>query len=156
MDCRWVVLLHQVGAVKTQRSFADQDHWDWMFQDAADREARLLTWATEPLDFAGLPWDPSKRDGVQIVENAIRLGDHRAVYLTKEGSISGQRGRVTRRLAGSIRGSQRNARECVFRCETDESCMPGWPVGTEWTLTWTLLDQDSLQTRLTLHRHAQG
>ncbi len=64
-------------------------HYDWMLE--RENGHALLTF----------------RVGVRIDEPArtrfegVRLGDHRAAYLTYEGDVSGGRGRVTRVAAGT-------------------------------------------------------
>lgn len=79
---RFAVLLHQVPA-----SSHESDHFDLLLED----DGTLLTWR--------LPVEP-------LLENnrclANKLPDHRLVYLTYEGSISGNRGTVTRVAEGEL------------------------------------------------------
>lgn len=80
---RKFVVLHHV--------FADSAHWDLML----DTGQALATWqlTSDP----GVLADPASRSGVA----ARRIGDHRRAYLDHEGSVSGNRGRVTRCESGT-------------------------------------------------------
>jgi len=64
------------------------EHWDLMLEHGD----LLLTWQLErePTDSAALPIP------------ARRIGDHRKVYLTYEGPVSGDRGEVRRVDAGEV------------------------------------------------------
>jgi hypothetical protein len=73
---RFVVLEHEWGGV----------HWDFMLEDGD----HLRTWAIDQPIVAG----------ADLAARA--LPDHRLVYLTYEGSISGARGTVKRIDAGSF------------------------------------------------------
>ena len=73
MASRFVILHHQLD---------DGEHWDFMLE----RGEVLLTWRLdrEPIDRSALPL------------KATRIEDHRRVFLTYEGPISGRRGVVSR------------------------------------------------------------
>jgi len=83
---QYVVVHHQVGATGKIRD-ADS-HFDWMF----DRGDALWTWATDqyPEPMSTGPLD------------AVRLADHRRVYLDYEGRVSGDRGEVSRVESGAF------------------------------------------------------
>lgn len=83
---QYVVLYHELSEDE-QLSRTSRSHFDWMFE----HENGLATWATETL--------PSKDQSLELI--AIRLPDHRKAYLTYEGAVSGNRGHVTRREAGT-------------------------------------------------------
>ncbi len=78
---RFVVLFHRMPP-HSERA----DHWDWMFE----WNGALLTWACEQCPDENLE------------ANASRLDDHRLAYLEVEGPISGDRGHVSRVLAGDL------------------------------------------------------
>lgn len=65
-------------------------HWD-MLIDLDACQARVATWSINqlPTDFAYSGW-------------AIKLTDHRRIYLNYEGPISGNRGKVERIYSGSF------------------------------------------------------
>ena len=79
MPSRFVILHHQV---------AGGEHWDLMLE----RGEVLLTWQ--------LPRDPVDRSSLPMPAN--RICDHRKAYLTCEGSVSGDRGSVSRVDAGTV------------------------------------------------------
>jgi hypothetical protein len=79
---RFVVLRHEFPADHTRSS-----HWDVMFET----DGVLRTWAIERM-----PDEPASQP-------AEALTDHRLEYLTYEGPVSGERGRVTRWDAGTYR-----------------------------------------------------
>jgi hypothetical protein len=65
-------------------------HYDWLLEDPAQPQGPLLTFRVhERLDLAGV----KEFEGV-------RLPNHRREYLTYEGEVSGNRGRVTRVAQG--------------------------------------------------------
>jgi hypothetical protein len=70
---RFVILLHQTAA---------DEHWDVMLET----DSALTTWSISP----------QKLTGKSFVCSAKRLADHRKDYLDYEGTISGNRGTVTR------------------------------------------------------------
>lgn len=80
-------------------------HWDWLLELAgpedaprADPDARTLFSLRLPASL-GNDWTPDQvAPGVAF--SAHRLPDHRRLYLSFEGEISGNRGRVSRRAAG--------------------------------------------------------
>ena len=76
----FVVLWHECGEANGGRAAS---HWDLMV--AVPGEEKLATWQVrmEPRTW-----------GRRVM--AERIGDHRRVYLTYEGEISGGRGKVTR------------------------------------------------------------
>ena len=105
---RFTILLHKTRsspnwrASGTESSIANgSEHWDWLFEseiatpehpdiERSDANARsLLTWATDPL--SGPP-----RDGCHSPTPAIRLANHRRLYLDFEGDLDGERGSVRR------------------------------------------------------------
>ncbi len=78
------VLLHHTGQA------AVPDHFDLLVDFPATPGGRLLTWRllTPPESWLHRP------------PTALRLPDHRRLYLTYEGPISGDRGHVRRVAAG--------------------------------------------------------
>lgn len=74
------VILHHTG-------YGDE-HWDLMLE----KQGTLLTWK--------LPNDPG--GGAKLPIKAIRIGDHRPIYLDYEGPVSGNRGTVIRKDSGSL------------------------------------------------------
>jgi hypothetical protein len=85
---RFVILRHEVAESSLQQR---GDHFDVMLETGGV----LATWA-----FPSLP-----RVGKTVVGD--RLKDHRLEYLNLEGPISGDRGSVARKLAGSYRVRKR-------------------------------------------------
>lgn len=75
---RFAILHHQL---------ADGEHWDLMLE----HEGVLLTWQ--------LPQNPLVAGALPMP--ARRIADHRTLYLSYEGPISGNRGTV-RRIAGGV------------------------------------------------------
>lgn len=72
----------------------DDSHWDLLLELDS---GKLLTWRISQLPFLSLkPEMPRSANRVE----AIRLPDHRAVYLDYEGPIDNDRGHVTRRAGG--------------------------------------------------------
>lgn len=82
---RFVILRHDTGPGLDRTS---QSHFDWMFQV----DDRLKTWATATID---------NFDGA-ITLDADQLADHRVAYLEYQGTLSGERGRVTRVRSGQF------------------------------------------------------
>jgi hypothetical protein len=67
-------------------------HWDWLIQRPGPPDAPLMSFRT-----------PVRIDtGESPTFAATRIGDHRAVYLTFEGPISGGRGAVWRVASGQL------------------------------------------------------
>jgi hypothetical protein len=79
---RFVFLHHQLPVGSQQVT-----HYDWMLE----HDGRLLTWAINER-----PFDQVSSGSC----TAIRLDDHRIEYLQYQGSISGNRGQVTRLIEG--------------------------------------------------------
>lgn len=72
-------------------------HYDWMIQRSEGVDPPLITFRTTArID----------QPGVSRFE-AERLEDHRAVYLTREGPVSGGRGSVSRVATGEMRVAER-------------------------------------------------
>lgn len=94
---QFVLLWHEVP-----ESFGRDSHWDLMIEqpDVAE-EHRLATWAIKALPKAWAEPLQIENDSANLIE-AIRLPDHRARYLDYEGPISGDRGQVSRFLAGNV------------------------------------------------------
>ncbi|MGB7326218.1 MAG: hypothetical protein WBD31_15195 [Rubripirellula sp.] len=82
---RFVVLHHRVG---TGFQRVSEDHFDWMFE----RGRSLRTWATPVID--------DLRSAFTL--KCASLADHRIEYLDYEGTVSGNRGNVTRIAAGTF------------------------------------------------------
>lgn len=82
---RFVVLRHEVGPEFTRQGGT---HCDWMFQ----LDDALRTWATDLVDRFDHP--------IQTIGR--KLQDHRIDYLDYQGNLSGNRGSVTRLLAGNL------------------------------------------------------
>jgi len=82
----YVVLHHRIDPSDSMPG--RETHFDWMF----DNGRSLWTWATEPLP------------NVETVGPvpAIRLADHRRDYLEYQGTLTGNRGEVSRVEAGDF------------------------------------------------------
>lgn len=89
---QFVILHHQL---------ADGEHWDLMLEQGG----RLLTWQ--------LPKNPLAVHSLPMA--ARRIPDHRTLYLTYEGSISGDRGFVTRIAMGWVEILEWTGANCRFR-----------------------------------------
>lgn len=88
MITRFVLLRHEVPP-----DFPRGSHWDLLLE----REELCWTWAME-----ALPGKLAGSDAANQVD-AHRLKDHRKHYLEYEGPVSGDRGNVSRVLAGQCR-----------------------------------------------------
>ena len=104
---RFVILYHEFPDGHPRQS-----HWDFMleWEPKVKGENRLRTWALEqsPLEvFAEL------EAASEIEIPAIRLEDHRAHYLTYEGPISDDRGRVRRIASGIYRIVEETGAETI-------------------------------------------
>ncbi len=111
---RFVVLEHSWNGV----------HWDLMLEAGES----LQTWAIDEPITAGIELP------------ARQLADHRLAYLTYEGPVSGQRGRVRRIAEGTFRrrewgpdhvrveltGSQLVGEVDLYRCGSDSSAGSTW------------------------------
>lgn len=84
---RWAVLKHIT---------AEGAHWDVMLEPAPGE--KLLTWRVDQ--------PPTQWLCAQAELPATRIGDHRSVYLTYEGEISGNRGHVAREASGTWRPAE--------------------------------------------------
>ena len=91
MPARFVILHHEAP---------DGEHWDLMLE----RGEILLTWRLEHQ-----PFDESK-----LPIPARRIFDHRKAFLDYEGPLRGDRGRVRRVDAGSVRFEQFTDSQCVI------------------------------------------
>ena len=78
---RFVILLHEPGPASSQ-----PEHFDFMLE--THEQTFLATWR----------WDRIPTQSTTF--HAIQLPPHRLAYLDYEGTISGGRGRVTRRVTG--------------------------------------------------------
>lgn len=94
---RFVVLHHSPGA-GLQRS--ETPHLDWLFEV----EGTLRAFATDIFD----PLQATEKE-------ATRLADHRIMYLDFEGEISGGRGHVVQRLAGTYESHVDNSESFTAR-----------------------------------------
>lgn len=80
-------------------------HYDWMIdQPQLDINRRLLTWSC-----ADRPDSP-----IQPQFEAVRLADHRALYLDYEGDISNNRGSVRRLATGQLLDFQLSKESCTI------------------------------------------
>src|SRR5690349_14846713 len=97
---RFVLLYHDCPPTYERAS-----HWDFMLESGDV----LRTWVLEQLPRA---WEPVRAQTAGAYPNcpslaadntvaAIQLADHRLEYLTIEGPLSGERGRVIRVAAGT-------------------------------------------------------
>lgn len=120
---RFAVLWHQ----RILASGKDDSHWDLLLELDSDN---LLTWRISQLPFLNLAAlagpdiariAPSKPEVSQLAESveAIRLPDHRAVYLDYEGPIDNDRGTVTRRAGGHYRA-------CLIDLPTNDQALPAY------------------------------
>jgi hypothetical protein len=123
------VILHHVLAAESPRP----SHWDFMLE----WPGALRTWA--------LDMPPSSNQEI----HALQLEDHRPIYLTYEGPVSGDRGHVTRLDGGEyqlissddcgmvleLRGSQLRGVVRLQKCDphgwvfTFSECSPSGPTG---------------------------
>ena len=110
---RFVVLRHELPASSPRAS-----HWDFMLEGGSG----LRTWALEALPSEGEP------------TVAQALPEHRLDYLTYEGSVSGDRGRVWRWDEGRYVYLSNLVDECIVRVE-------GRKMHATWTLSRTVDDQ---------------
>lgn len=95
---RFVLLRHEVGPVFAEES-GRGSHFDLLLQRhaiASTEERALLAWSLDANPFAAV----GKNLGEVLV--AEKLPDHRARYLTYEGEIDGDRGRVRRVAEGNL------------------------------------------------------
>lgn len=100
---RFVLLYHDCPS-----SYERASHWDFMLESGDV----LRTWVLEqlPADWASLcsrttaAYPNCPLLAAENTVAAIRLADHRRDYLTLEGPLSGDRGRVIRVAAGMYRG----------------------------------------------------
>lgn len=117
---RFVILHHEFPDGHPRPS-----HWDFMleWEPRVEGENTLRTWALEqsPLEaFAEL------EAAAEIEIPAIRLEDHRAHYLTYEGPISDDRGRVCRIASGTYRVISKTETETIIEltCGIDQEKFP--------------------------------
>lgn len=90
---RWVLLKHTLPD--------GSSHLDWMLDIGGTEGARLVTYRLE-----------RRPDDVAVTTlDALRLEDHRRVYLDYEGEISGGRGEVERVCSGTVRVLHRSEHE---------------------------------------------
>jgi hypothetical protein len=91
---RRFAVLHHAGAGGAERT--DEPHYDFLF-DTTDTSSlvtfRLPDWPLVP----------------RATHPALKLRDHRRIYLTYEGQISGDRGHVSRVAEGEVRVVQSGA-----------------------------------------------
>ncbi len=118
---RFVVLRHVIGPASTGPSLRHGPvHLDWMFEKGSS----LLTWSTP--DIADL--------SLAAEIDAIKLPDHRIVYLDKQGDVAGGRGTVQRIAGGQLSNVQMN--ENTFSAD----------------LTWQQPTESDLMSRIRIHR----
>jgi hypothetical protein len=93
--CATVILAHTTG---------DDRHYDWMFEppDRVDDQAKLVTFR---IDLPSAAWADARRFDL------VHIGDHRRLYLTYEGELSGGRGSVRRVDAGRLTAVRWDARD---------------------------------------------
>jgi len=82
LPLRWALLRHDLPD--------GQGHWDWLIQRTPAHDSPLLTFRLAH------PFDPFGR----TVFEALRIPDHRAMYLEYEGPLTENRGSVRRVAAG--------------------------------------------------------
>lgn len=84
-------------------------HFDWMIEDPLlDGERRLATWRTDHR--------PDRAEGSFLGE---RIGAHRVAYLSFEGAVSGDRGRVRRLASGTAEWEVSDAGRVTVRVSWD-------------------------------------
>jgi len=119
---RYVILQHIMPPNSGRES-----HFDLMMEDAG----QLVTWAIPALPRAGLQM------------TAIKLGDHRLVYLDYEGSVSGDRGEVRRVDAGDYVWNERSEGVATFELRSTTGsliCELRHTSGEEWTAQFRSAD----------------
>lgn len=109
---RFVVLRHELPTTSSRAS-----HWDLMLE----ADSGLRTWALEVLPSFGEP------------TLAQSLPDHRLDYLTYEGPVAGNRGRVWRWDAGRYVYLSNVVDECIVRLDSAK-------LQATWTLSRTVGD----------------
>lgn len=96
-----VVVLEHTGG-------PDGFHYDWMIErPGVPDERRLLTFRCETR--------PDRAGSSPIA--CVRIGDHRAVYLTHEGDLGGGRGRVRRVARGACTALTLGSDRCACRVD---------------------------------------
>ncbi|MCC9600223.1 hypothetical protein LOC67_06595 [Stieleria sp. JC731] len=108
--------LDQASLVRQTEIAAGECHWDWLFQHS--HSEKLWTWATDPLITQQHATEPFSVWGNH---QAIRLADHRQIYLDFQGDIGGDRGTVERITSGIIRSTSRNEEQFTFRVKIQTS-----------------------------------
>ena len=86
-EFRFVVLYHRLPDSDERKS-----HWDLLMESPAPGADQLIAFAVSA--------PPEEWKGTRAAD---RLPDHRSIYLTYEGPISGNRGDVHRLMAGIVR-----------------------------------------------------
>lgn len=128
---QYVVLYHRTTSTENRRG--TDSHYDWMF----DRGESLWTWATDTL--------PELTEIGPL--EAIRLADHRRIYLTYQGPLTGGRGEVTQVESGDFQIIHESNDRIEFqvtgsRCgviafQRMRSCEMRVPPGSRWN--WSFL-----------------
>jgi hypothetical protein len=119
---RRFAVLHHAGAGGAGAEGADEPHYDFLF-DTTDTSSlvtfRLPDWPLAP----------------GSTHAALKLRDHRRIYLTYEGQISGDRGHVSRVAEGKVRVVQSGSNWLLSDVD-DRPFLVFEPVrGDEWQVT---------------------
>lgn len=99
----WGVSLHRVAAGGTDWRLSGPvgDHWDWFFLDPQKPPPRQLrTLSTTPLTSPRQARHPDWWTRHATDCPAIRLPDHRTIYLHRAGLVGGDRGTITPLIGG--------------------------------------------------------
>jgi hypothetical protein len=137
---RFVLLYHDCPA-----DYSRQSHWDLMLEDGG----ALRTWAVDRLPKG---WNAAQAATTAVDADcpapagedcvtARQLGDHRSDYLEYEGRLSGNRGSVTRVVAGYFATEIESP--YLWRLSVSSDMLAGAlemrradSESTEWTLNW--------------------
>ena len=131
---RFVVLEHTIGPRSAKRNGSrvatGPVHWDWMFEpwngDSNDQDARLWTWATDPLATeCEFTLDPRTLSSFPNRIAALRLADHRKRYLDYEGEVGQDRGTVRRIASGTFVSESPSANSFEAELHFDASTLQG-------------------------------
>lgn len=127
MSAQFVLLRHDCPLDGPKPS-----HWDFMLE----HDGVLLTWQLNELPSSWGKQLGTEEHGADDCVQAMRLGDHRLVYLDYEGPISGNRGRVTQIDRGEFSWLQHGEKQLALQLRGDQ--LEGTVTLTQQVEGWTL------------------